>query len=92
MGFVTLQALRQAICGHSGEKFKRIAGGDLVRSEYEVAQSSLLPNVNASCDLLNLGPCSCYVPLHIVRKLAGEIIVDTGVFSQDFPDLKKGVQ
>ena len=57
---------------HTGEKFSSSSRGDLVRSEDEIAQGSLLPNVNASCNLLHLSFCSCYVPLHVVRKLAEE--------------------
>ena len=48
---------------------------DLVRSEDEIAEGSLLTNVNASCNLFNLSLGCCNVPLHIVRKLAVEIIV-----------------
>ena len=61
---------------NNGERFK----GDLVRSEDEIAEGSLLSDVDPSCDLFHLGLRCCNVPLHIVRKLAVEIIV----FETDF--------
>ena len=58
---------------------------DLVRSDDEIAEGSLLTDVNSSCNLFNLGLGCCYVPLHIVRKLAGEmILVEIGGFGQGF--------
>ena len=58
---------------------KKVFLGDLIWSKEQIAKSSLLPDVNASCYLFNLGLGSCNVTLHIVRKLAEEVIgVTTG--------------